>query len=47
MLPAGVPTLGDVSRLAKSAQKIYRVLEKNGLLAEQSQSGQAASTSTS
>ncbi len=42
-----IPTLGDVSRLAKSAKKIYRVLEKNGLLAEPSQSAQAASTSTS
>ncbi|WP_245831896.1 hypothetical protein [Solemya velesiana gill symbiont] len=27
-----VPSFGDINQLAKSAKKIYRVLEKNGIV---------------
>jgi len=29
---AGIPCLADIQRLVKSSKKIYKVLEKNGLL---------------
>jgi len=33
-----VPTLGDLDRLAKQSKKIYRVLQQNGLLTDQTTS---------
>lgn len=36
-LKAGeIPSLGEISRLAKTSQKIYRVLEKNELVSKSS-----------